>query len=79
LVFLNNLPEVCKTCIIRASCTKNRSDETLCQEAHNELRSKIFSQKEKPNEKNINSGFVDITNLFVLHKSSDYKIFAYKK
>ncbi len=62
----NNLPEVCKTCVIRASCTKNQPEGTLCQEAHNELREIIFSYKENENEKNIHSSsFVDISDRFM--------------
>jgi hypothetical protein len=60
-----NLPEVCNSCIIRASCTKNKSHRTLCQEAHDELREFIFLQKEKTNEKNINSSFIDISHMFM--------------
>jgi hypothetical protein len=61
----NDLPKVCKTCIIRASCKKKSYDKTLCQEAHDELREFIFLQKEKTNEKNINSSFIDISHMFM--------------
>jgi|WetSurSiteA1Bulk_404760.scaffolds.fasta_scaffold00030_9 hypothetical protein len=37
------IPEVCKDCLVRATCSKNLPSGTLCEKANKELRSLIFS------------------------------------
>jgi len=40
-------PKACKECLVKAACTKNMPQGTLCKEAHEELRKLIFSFKDK--------------------------------